>query len=95
MYITRGCRILGAAALFMCVVAQNQCYYPNGDAAAMTDFAPCNSNSSAVSMCCDWPNGDRCTEDGICMSGSNAYYRDSCTDQTWVAPECVQLCTGK
>jgi len=70
------------------------CYQPDGEEAE-SSFAPCNSNSSAVSMCCNIQNLDRCTAEGVCVSGSNAYDRDSCTDKTWTSPECIHMCTGE
>lgn len=72
------------------------CFYPSGLTAEVDlTFSPCNTNSSAVSMCCNYDNGDKCTPQGLCLSGSNAFYRDMCTDQTWKAPECVKMCMGK
>ncbi|KAH8593399.1 hypothetical protein B0O99DRAFT_742758 [Bisporella sp. PMI_857] len=68
------------------------CYLPNGEIPVETVFAPCNSNSSAVSMCCNSVNSDRCSPEGLCISGSDAYWRNTCTDPTWTAPECVKMC---
>jgi len=85
--------LLASALLCARVVAQRQCYYPSGLAPDVGGlFVPCNTNTSVDSMCCNEPNGDRCTPEGICLSGSNGYWRDMCTDQTWLAPECVTLC---
>lgn len=75
--------------------ANAECYYPTGVTANVVAgvYTSCNATASA-SMCCNLQNGDKCTPEGLCLSGSNAFYRDMCTDQTWKAPECIQLCTG-
>lgn len=78
------------------VAVHATCYYPDGEIAeVIITYARCNINTSVASMCCNADNGDRCTPEGLCISGSNAFYRDMCTDQTWKAPECVKICTGE
>jgi hypothetical protein len=96
MFTSRISSALASALLFTSALAQSNqtCYFPSGLTGDVGTFEPCNSDPSAVSMCCDYVNGDRCTPEGICLSGSNGYWRDMCTDQTWQAPECVRLCMG-
>jgi hypothetical protein len=84
------------------------CFTPNGtninayngyDDGAI--YAPCNSDPTAVSMCCAiGPNRgskDECFKDGsgLCTNtnvGPGAHFwRESCTDVTWRDPACVKL----
>jgi len=96
MFTSRVVRVWLLALLVTFTIADDRtCYYPSGLVANTdaSDFLPCNTaNTSAVSMCCDVGNGDRCTPEGVCLSGSNGYWRDMCTDQTWQAPECIKMC---
>lgn len=96
MFTSRIARTAAAACLFACAVADPRtCYFPDGSADTIDGFLPCNTaDTSAVSTCCNAVNGDRCTPEGICLSGSNGYWRDMCTDQTWTDPLCITMCTG-
>ena len=84
-------------------IASAKCYYPNGTAVIGLDFQPCVSTLGAVSMCCATnrtiqdsclPNGlcfNPCTSNGDCGDGSGGkYWRESCTDQSWKSPFCLQ-----
>jgi hypothetical protein len=75
------------------------CYNPDGtDRNAQNNnsaYQPCN-NTAAVSMCCNMvPNtvgGDICIPGGLCYNPTvNLYWRESCTDQTWMSPACTKL----
>lgn len=82
------------------------CYNPdgsdrNGDPdvpEGYTFYTPC-SQVTKFSMCCRAPNngGDDCRPDGLCQGyasdGSLPIWRESCTDQTWQSPYCLNLCT--
>jgi hypothetical protein len=50
----------------------------------------CRTNDTAA-------NGpDTCRPDGLCQSTTpDIVWRESCTDPTWTAPECLQLCVGE
>ena len=48
-------------------------------------------------MCCAWGsartasgNADTCLPNGLCQNAENTW-RESCTDPTWQAPECLKL----
>ncbi|KAK0628010.1 hypothetical protein DIS24_g10897 [Lasiodiplodia hormozganensis] len=97
------CIIIIAAILLTlpaAVAAQTACYYPNGtDRNAQESskpYRPCTVSSStgeetAASMCCRTRHLDDCRADGLCQVG-NITWRESCTDRTWKAKECLQLC---
>ncbi len=59
-------------------------------------YKPCNLNTEH-SMCCAIT--DHCRPDGLCTDSAGAtLWRESCTDQSWKSPNCVNLCvngTGK
>lgn len=70
--------------------AQSTCYRPDG-VAAPASYQPCNTTAPA-SMCCNIGYGEACNSIiGLCGS-SSALWRESCTDPTWQAPECLRLC---
>jgi len=83
------------------------CYWPNGTdrnvaanasylGSADEFYAPCHPDAKA-SMCCaigparqSYP--DTCASNGLCLSADGAtWWRESCTDQSWSDPACVQL----
>jgi hypothetical protein len=73
------------------------CYRPGGFAADPR-YQPCKAGQQ--SMCCrisDPSYPDICRDDGLCQETfqTNVIWRESCTDSTWQAPECLQLCVGK
>ena len=69
------------------VLAQT-CYYPNGDVS--TSDYPCSSNVEG--LCC--PLNWQCLSNGLCYLDNEQYYgRYTCTDQTWSAPGCPEICT--
>jgi hypothetical protein len=91
-------------------LAYSTCYYPNGTAisplqfpekAVWTDYAPCNPDPNAVSMCCaiNRTTGappDTCLPNGLCyVSWSRVTWRESCSDPTWQSKECLgNVCTN-
>ncbi|KAF4545528.1 hypothetical protein BFW01_g6975 [Lasiodiplodia theobromae] len=99
------CIIIAAILLTLpaAVAAQAACYYPNGtDRNAQESskpYRPCTVSSpssstgeeTAASMCCRTRDWDDCRADGLCQVG-NITWRESCTDRTWKAKECLQLC---
>lgn len=80
------------------------CYWPNGtdrnDAAGARSpdqfYAACHPDAKA-SMCCAigparQSNPDMCTSNGLCLGPDGVtWWRESCTDQSWTDPACVQL----
>ena len=68
-------------------------------------YSGCDTDPTHNSMCCAWTetnsnylninSGTKCRSDGLCenLSGS-VVWRTACTDPTWQAPECIQLCTN-
>lgn len=81
------------------------CYLPNGtdrnaaagaDSAADEQYAACHLDGRA-SMCCAigparQSNRDSCTSNGLCLGPDGVtWWRESCTDQSWTDPACVQL----
>lgn len=75
-----------------------RCYRPDGSEVDGR-YAPCRLGGT--SMCCrtndtqaSFP--DICRSDGLCQETQNTeiVWRESCTDPTWQAPECLQLCVG-
>lgn len=62
------------------------CHYPDGTV-ALTDI-PCNNHGSAAACC--GPNY-YCLSNGLCW-GDLHLGRGSCTDPTWQAPGCAELC---
>ncbi|KAI9768418.1 MAG: hypothetical protein M1839_004115 [Geoglossum umbratile] len=71
------------------------CYRPDGSPADLR-YVPCLAG--AHSMCCRtndtiFPN-DICRLDGLCQSAINRawLWRESCTDKSWAAGECLKLC---
>ena len=78
------------------------CYRPDGSAADAR-YAACNTRAgTGGSMCCrtndtaaSFP--DVCRSDGLCQEtqDTSIVWRESCTDPTWRAPGCVQICVGK
>ena len=78
--------------ILFAVVANCQCYYPDGSAANDTACFPQN----AVSFCCGY--GYACLENQICSATSSvqssnpSLIRGSCTDSTWKSSACPQFC---
>jgi hypothetical protein len=72
------------------------CYRPGGFAADPR-YVPCNAGTP--SMCCrldDSNNPDFCRGEGLCQeTQQDVVWRESCTDPTWQAPECLRLCIGE
>lgn len=79
--------------LFKSSVSATSCYFPDGGM-AVSGYVPCNGNPNIVSMCCYTPNGDACTNQGLCVT-NGVYFRDYCTDPTWQSKGCVKLCMGR
>lgn len=63
------------------------CFYPDGSEAS-TD-TPCPSTGSSAPCCAQ---NSFCLSNGLC-AGSLHYGRGSCTDPTWKAAQCPNLCT--
>ena len=62
---------------------------PNGDA---DYYKPCPSTSQ-YGICCALY--DHCRPDGLCTSSDGGLlWRESCTDQTWKSPDCINLCVS-
>ena len=86
-------------ALFLSL-ASAACYNPDGtnrngqNNASNSAYVPCD-NIAPISMCCNiGPNndGDICVPGGLCYNPNvNLYWRESCTDQTWMSPACIKL----
>lgn len=71
-------------------VTSAACYQPDGT--ILQDDTACNPNAEQ-SYCC--ATGWSCLSDGICLinqSGSNFYYRGTCTDKSWDSQKCPQFC---
>ena len=83
-----------------------QCYHFDGSRVNSTNYVPCNSQVGVASMCCSKntsSNADECLPNGLCRnyienSHGNGFntllWRESCTDQTWKSPFCLNLCTA-
>ena len=94
--------ILLALVLFYARYTIAACLTPNGTdrnsmfgAADGWYYAPCD-NVAEFSMCCAIGPGrssskDRCRWDGLCETSGGMYYRESCTDPSWVDPACKKL----
>lgn len=68
------------------------CYYPNGTAAEGN--YPCVTDAEH-SACCG--RNDECLTNGLCRPlgadpTSNEFWRDSCTDRTWLSDACPKYC---
>jgi hypothetical protein len=76
------------------------CYQPNGTAINNDgSFGPCNSVGGNPSMCCaiNKVDADICLPNGLCRwvtNGEVQYFRNSCSDETWDSPYCLNQCTG-
>ena len=70
------------------------CYHPDGSAAPVA-YQPCNTAANN-SMCCATNRSsfvNECRPDGLCKQLDQGYiWRESCTDPTWKAKECLHLC---
>jgi len=82
------------------LLAQTQCYYPDGSHVNSAAYQPCNLAIGTASMCCAIGPGaadpaDQCLSNGLCKGYPNGtqLWRDSCTDHSWKSPFCLQLCT--
>lgn len=80
------------AWLFKAVIAQLQCYNPDGS--LHPDQTPCNGTAE-VTHCCG--GGGACLTNGLCfMAFDNSLNTGTCTDMNWKDPSCFQTCvTGK
>lgn len=95
-------------ALLPVTGATTTCYYPNGSPVGNDEYTPCRNNTG-YTMCCRTGGlvPDTCDENGLCYNicdqmGSGChnnpgtFWRESCTDQSWQSPYCLQnLCTDK
>ncbi|KAK4181260.1 hypothetical protein QBC36DRAFT_227644 [Triangularia setosa] len=71
--------------------AINKCYYPGGGEAL--DDVPCDPDAE-VSVCCGRStSGGGCLSNKLCMGTDGRMSRGSCTDNTWMSPECPNFCT--
>jgi hypothetical protein len=88
------------ASLLPCAYAIASCYRRNGTEDTNI-YVPCNSSGSTVSMCLrsqtfqgSVPDA-QCLPNGLAQHVSTstppvyAYWRHSCTDQTWKSPYCL------
>jgi len=82
----------------MASFAPPTCYRPDGSAVDPR-YTACRLGGT--SMCCrtndtvaSFP--DICRPDGLCQETqqTDIVWRESCTDRTWQARECLQLCVG-
>ena len=87
-------RFLGGATCASCIlilpriVYGQTCYYPNGDIS--TSDYPCSSDVDG--LCC--PLNWQCLSNGLCYLENEQYYgRYTCTDRTWSATGCPEICT--
>ena len=70
------------------IVYAQTCYYPNGDIS--TSDYPCSSDVDG--LCC--PLNWQCLSNGLCYLDNEQYYgRYTCTDRTWSAIGCPEICT--
>ena len=69
------------------------CYYPDGKTIATKD-RPCNADLKESACCGTNLDGSpaHCLSNGLCLTDLKVT-RGSCTDATWYAPECANLCT--
>ncbi|KAK3307803.1 uncharacterized protein B0T15DRAFT_85528 [Chaetomium strumarium] len=67
-----------------------KCYYPNGNEAGI-DWA-CDENAENSPCCAGAPFGFACLENGLCQGKDGKVIRGSCTDETWMSPECPHFC---
>ncbi|KAK4156103.1 hypothetical protein C8A00DRAFT_12915 [Chaetomidium leptoderma] len=70
--------------------SQRQCYYPNGD--AIPADRACDSDAEHSACCGAPPFGVACISNGLCKSLDGTLSRGSCTDPTFMAPECPKFC---
>lgn len=81
------------------LAVQAGCYLPDGTdrnarndtIAGKTRYEPC-STGAGHSMCYNTKDGDACVEDGLIYNPGGQLWRESCTDPTWQAPECLKVC---
>ena len=77
--------------LAVIVRAQQSCYFPDGSEAVGN--SPCNE-AAPQSHCCG--STDMCLSNGYCFGHGNSFVnriiRESCTDQSWDDPACLQHC---
>ncbi len=93
---TPSCRILLLLLPFIVSHASANCYLKNGTdrngPTGVGGYKPCNTNSE-VSMCC--ADTDHCRTDGLCTNfDGTLLWRESCTDQSWKSPSCINLCVS-
>jgi hypothetical protein len=71
------------------------CYEPDGTLDD-SNMVPCDAGRH--SMCCEVISSspDFCCPDELCQDANKdqEVWRQSCTDPTWQAPECLKLCIG-
>lgn len=57
-------------------------------------YKPCSSKITAYSTCCDFGNGDKCLENGLCLQSdtkeTGVMYRGGCTNKNW--DNCPDIC---
>lgn len=68
-----------------------KCYYPDGTPAP--GDIPCDPDAEN-SACCSAKSGDAfgCLANKLCRMPSGRNVRGSCTDPTWMSPECPKFC---
>ena len=88
--------LLLITAAFTMITQTQFCFHPDGSQDTQ-NAVPCNVGRH--SMCCyiTPTSPDFCRPDGLCQDSTidQLVWRESCTDQTWQAPECVKLCVSK
>ncbi|KAK4234053.1 transcription initiation factor IID, 18kD subunit-domain-containing protein [Achaetomium macrosporum] len=67
-----------------------KCYYPNGNEATI-DW-PCDENAENSACCAGAPFGFACLENGLCQGKDGKVIRGSCTDESWMSPDCPHFC---
>jgi len=70
-----------------------KCYYPDGTLAP--GDIPCDPDAEN-SSCCSAKSGDAfgCLANKLCRMPSGRNVRGSCTDPTWMSPDCPKFCTS-
>lgn len=73
------------------VLAQDTCYYPEGNEPTDYKYIPCNGVNTTFSQCCLLDDGDQCLPNGLCYYGKKKYdYRAACSDKSWET--CADAC---
>ncbi|KAK4196888.1 hypothetical protein QBC40DRAFT_3836 [Triangularia verruculosa] len=72
-------------------IAVNKCFYPGGGESL--DDVPCDADAE-VSVCCgSSASGGACLSNKLCMGTDGKMSRGSCTDKTFLSPECPNFCS--